>query len=180
MIRRPPRSTLFPYTTLFRSLGADEQRFVNDSPARERAHENGQPRARGPTLDHAAREVETPFPHLSIPRTGRRTNEDLPDRRLARRRERAEDGVIDGHDPPTEYRHAESDENGLNQVNGGITATSGRRQEKHAERHALHRPDAEQAVGGLGQEAGAAAGLVGRGSAAAGEPRDGGESDRQD
>src|SRR2546430_4295538 len=24
MIRRPPRSTLFPYTTLFRSLGADE------------------------------------------------------------------------------------------------------------------------------------------------------------
>src|SRR2546426_7723008 len=62
MIRRPPRSTLFPYTTLFRSLGADEQRFVNDSPARERAHENGQPRARGPTLDHAAREVETPFP----------------------------------------------------------------------------------------------------------------------
>src|SRR6266850_5063228 len=26
MIRRPPRSTLFPYTTLFRSLAADEQR----------------------------------------------------------------------------------------------------------------------------------------------------------
>src|SRR3712207_2572625 len=26
MIRRPPRSTLFPYTTLFRSSGADEQR----------------------------------------------------------------------------------------------------------------------------------------------------------
>src|SRR5260221_5483273 len=24
MIRRPPRSTLFPYTTLFRSLGLDE------------------------------------------------------------------------------------------------------------------------------------------------------------
>src|SRR2546430_9892073 len=24
MIRRPPRSTLFPYTTLFRSLGIDE------------------------------------------------------------------------------------------------------------------------------------------------------------
>src|SRR5258707_7935035 len=24
MIRRPPRSTLFPYTTLFRSLGGDE------------------------------------------------------------------------------------------------------------------------------------------------------------
>src|SRR3712207_7480304 len=26
MIRRPPRSTLFPYTTLFRSEGADAQR----------------------------------------------------------------------------------------------------------------------------------------------------------
>src|SRR5207249_6874181 len=129
---------------------------------------------------HAAREVETPFPHLSIPRTGRRTNEDLPDRRLARCRERAEDGVIDGHDPPTEYRHAESDENGLNQVDGGITGTSGRRQEKHAERHALHRPDAEQAVGDLGPDAGAVAGPVVRGSAAVGEPGDGGESHRRD
>src|SRR3712207_9218409 len=33
MIRRPPRSTLFPYTTLFRSLDAEESR----SPARGRA-----------------------------------------------------------------------------------------------------------------------------------------------
>src|SRR5256885_3792702 len=31
MIRRPPRSTLFPYTTLFRSLAADLQRVVRDS-----------------------------------------------------------------------------------------------------------------------------------------------------
>src|SRR2546423_11010056 len=29
MIRRPPRSTLFPYTTLFRSAGADEQLVVH-------------------------------------------------------------------------------------------------------------------------------------------------------
>src|SRR5256885_16273429 len=28
MIRRPPRSTLFPYTTLFRSLGVDLEQFV--------------------------------------------------------------------------------------------------------------------------------------------------------
>src|SRR2546422_3421759 len=28
MIRRPPRSTLFPYTTLFRSVGGDLQRDV--------------------------------------------------------------------------------------------------------------------------------------------------------
>src|SRR2546429_1055551 len=29
MIRRPPRSTLFPYTTLFRSLGAAELRTLD-------------------------------------------------------------------------------------------------------------------------------------------------------
>src|SRR2546430_12342297 len=28
MIRRPPRSTLFPYTTLFRSLRIDQARFL--------------------------------------------------------------------------------------------------------------------------------------------------------
>src|SRR3989441_6213826 len=35
MIRRPPRSTLFPYTTLFRSVGADKwptwRRFAEHS-----------------------------------------------------------------------------------------------------------------------------------------------------
>src|SRR2546422_2301558 len=36
MIRRPPRSTLFPYTTLFRSTGAD----------RRRAHPRVSPRPR--------------------------------------------------------------------------------------------------------------------------------------
>src|SRR5687768_18038584 len=30
MLRRPPRSTLFPYTTLFRSLAADDQDVVGD------------------------------------------------------------------------------------------------------------------------------------------------------
>src|SRR3712207_8359436 len=29
MIRRPPRSTLFPYTTLFRSLGPRGERYVD-------------------------------------------------------------------------------------------------------------------------------------------------------
>src|SRR3989454_11189098 len=32
MIRRPPRSTLFPYTTLFRSLGAAQERVRVPSP----------------------------------------------------------------------------------------------------------------------------------------------------
>src|SRR2546422_3235647 len=43
MIRRPPRSTLFPYTTLFRSLFGD--------PATKRAEETGEPR---PTLERKA------------------------------------------------------------------------------------------------------------------------------
>src|SRR5438034_8212685 len=35
MLRRPPRSTLFPYTTLFRSPGGGErgERFLSRSPA---------------------------------------------------------------------------------------------------------------------------------------------------
>src|SRR5438093_6778107 len=40
MIRRPPRSTLFPYTTLFRSAGelrcrTDERRHFEDAPFRK-------------------------------------------------------------------------------------------------------------------------------------------------
>src|SRR3712207_8193878 len=45
MIRRPPRSTLFPYTTLFRSTGEGEQLFYADlecfvdlGPAQKGAH----------------------------------------------------------------------------------------------------------------------------------------------
>src|SRR3712207_7641319 len=41
MIRRPPRSTLFPYTTLFRSLGAilgDEDLAVLERAHRPRIH----------------------------------------------------------------------------------------------------------------------------------------------
>src|SRR2546421_2354575 len=36
MIRRPPRSTLFPYTTLFRSPQADEGQHAQDGGARRR------------------------------------------------------------------------------------------------------------------------------------------------
>src|SRR5438094_7581068 len=34
MIRRPPRSTLFPYTTLFRSVGGDRLRRILAAPER--------------------------------------------------------------------------------------------------------------------------------------------------
>src|SRR3712207_7796314 len=53
MIRRPPRSTLFPYTTLFRSPLSDEDRaWVED---RVNAHilENQPVRALTTTLDEA-------------------------------------------------------------------------------------------------------------------------------
>src|SRR2546422_11294963 len=41
MIRRPPRSTLFPYTTLFRSLEALERRDAKLGVKRMRAHLKG-------------------------------------------------------------------------------------------------------------------------------------------
>src|SRR3712207_8708515 len=37
MIRRPPRSTLFPYTTLFRSIQAARQPVLGPLPGRKRA-----------------------------------------------------------------------------------------------------------------------------------------------
>src|SRR2546430_6701362 len=37
MIRRPPRSTLFPYTTLFRS-SLDDEVDLNAGPKRQRGH----------------------------------------------------------------------------------------------------------------------------------------------
>src|SRR5256884_2872200 len=38
MIRRPPRSTLFPYTTLFRSLTTDDREFLHLSDKRYARH----------------------------------------------------------------------------------------------------------------------------------------------
>src|SRR3712207_7229698 len=62
MIRRPPRSTLFPYTTLFRSLGSQKERRPREllrgegerDPSRPAPGEHGAPArlrdAPGPTL----------------------------------------------------------------------------------------------------------------------------------
>src|SRR5258708_27515245 len=41
MIRRPPRSTLFPYTTLFRSLALELEREVGGADALAGAEEHG-------------------------------------------------------------------------------------------------------------------------------------------
>src|SRR3712207_8827344 len=49
MIRRPPRSTLFPYTTLFRSLALGERRQHTGEQCRR---EQGQRRRRLPHRQH--------------------------------------------------------------------------------------------------------------------------------
>src|SRR3712207_7654513 len=46
MIRRPPRSTLFPYTTLFRSIDVDVRYLVRATGEARRVRDHG-PRARG-------------------------------------------------------------------------------------------------------------------------------------
>src|SRR2546422_10617925 len=46
MIRRPPRSTLFPYTTLFRSLGSFRQVARGIGKLRRRLRDGGRPLAR--------------------------------------------------------------------------------------------------------------------------------------
>src|SRR3712207_7043976 len=54
MIRRPPRSTLFPYTTLFRSL-ADGARAVRDGAGRARPRARHRHRADERAPDDARR-----------------------------------------------------------------------------------------------------------------------------
>src|SRR2546421_8399794 len=48
MIRRPPRSTLFPYTTLFRSAGRAERDHDNGRPAQQQAEHGRAERRRRP------------------------------------------------------------------------------------------------------------------------------------
>src|SRR5260221_4085652 len=50
MIRRPPRSTLFPYTTLFRSLGVPRRRRDRRARSARRHHAAGARKARQPDL----------------------------------------------------------------------------------------------------------------------------------
>src|SRR2546427_7932353 len=58
MIRRPPRSTLFPYTTLFRSGGSwahrDPSQAPRASPLGQRVREPGRARARRRSEEHTS------------------------------------------------------------------------------------------------------------------------------
>src|SRR5256885_7992573 len=62
MIRRPPRSTLFPYTTLFRSGGASTRVPVGAGPRRAGLPAGG--RSRGPGADRKSTRLNSS--HLVI------------------------------------------------------------------------------------------------------------------
>src|SRR2546426_10635659 len=95
MIRRPPRSTLFPYTTLFRSL-SDE---VVCQPG-----QNRRPRVGGFFFGESARRVrrvhaglarEAALPPLSVARRSSRTRE--PGSRPGAEARAAQGGAAVGH-----------------------------------------------------------------------------------
>src|SRR3712207_7607448 len=74
MIRRPPRSTLFPYTTLFRSERAAEDDL------RHRAPDVGE---RGPELVVAQRRIRLPHQHRLVEPAAEKTpTEDRKSTRL--------------------------------------------------------------------------------------------------
>src|SRR3712207_7159653 len=76
MIRRPPRSTLFPYTTLFRS--ALRRLLAEDGRRGQRvAHKEGVPDEGQPGEDHERRKqvAEHPAPAPPAPRSEEHTSE---------------------------------------------------------------------------------------------------------
>src|SRR3712207_8752269 len=74
MIRRPPRSTLFPYTTLFRSMPSRAATEQSGAPPRRRSHR------RPPEMERDKRLQIRPTGrarvlHRSMPRTEARSEE---------------------------------------------------------------------------------------------------------
>src|SRR3712207_7666456 len=70
MIRRPPRSTLFPYTTLFRSQqGSDRegdgQRSGGDDDAARHAHRARAPPRAGPRADRKSTRLNSSHANIS-------------------------------------------------------------------------------------------------------------------
>src|SRR5256885_9851737 len=59
MIRRPPRSTLFPYTTLFRSVALLAQRGEDIAHRARQQHEGEQQRKRQRSEEHTS-ELQSP------------------------------------------------------------------------------------------------------------------------
>src|SRR3712207_7106569 len=63
MIRRPPRSTLFPYTTLFRSGAVDGRRAVRRRPGADAAEGRVRAAAAQPAADAAGERPAVSLPH---------------------------------------------------------------------------------------------------------------------
>src|SRR5258708_28419702 len=59
MIRRPPRSTLFPYTTLFRSPAKRPRRRSRSRPSRPRTHDRRSRSRNGRSEEHTS-ELQSP------------------------------------------------------------------------------------------------------------------------
>src|SRR2546428_8583174 len=75
MIRRPPRSTLFPYTTLFRSEGGHEERGGHQSdPERVRQPDHDDPGVRAEHVKLPVREVHHARGALHVDRKSTRLN----------------------------------------------------------------------------------------------------------
>src|SRR2546427_8810081 len=86
MIRRPPRSTLFPYTTLFRSVFVrtpGETRHVINARVPERSLEPGKHGDAGPERLIGPHEAEARAP-ASLRREPRIGHADEPDRKSTR------------------------------------------------------------------------------------------------
>src|SRR3712207_8589183 len=82
MTRRPPRSTLFPYTTLFRSRQCSPQPLDQPAPLARRGL---QPRAQEPRLDVEAAARRTAVDEQVLERHGLRAASDrAPDRKSTR------------------------------------------------------------------------------------------------
>src|SRR2546426_3244530 len=62
MIRRPPRSTLFPYTTLFRSHQRDDRRRGPDPPDERQGDQEAEERQARDRLEHVGQAEHGPAP----------------------------------------------------------------------------------------------------------------------
>src|SRR5437867_10598864 len=61
MIRRPPRSTLFPYTTLFRSAARGRPRATRRNTRRTRTDAGAAPPDRSPRSEEHTSELQSPY-----------------------------------------------------------------------------------------------------------------------
>src|SRR3712207_7269247 len=75
MIRRPPRSTLFPYTTLFRSAAERERRRNRPRPQGERGRRPPDSQPRGRQGDQPRRRQARRQGLVRVPRSEEHTSE---------------------------------------------------------------------------------------------------------